>query len=311
MYSIPDGVYPVMLTPFNDDLSIDYQGVEGLMAYYRRSGCEGIFAICASSEMDALTLEEKVELSKFITDRKGDMTIVTSGHSSVSYEGQLEEMNALAETGIDAQIFIVSRLTRRYGKEGEYAAEAMLENTQRLVEDLSSDLPLGIYERPGEGNMPVPAEVIRYCVQTGRFVFLKDTTCTVEGMRDKLEWTKGSGFKLYNANTTFLYETLKMGAAGYSGTCANHHADLFVWLCKNWQKHPEAAQRLSYYLGVLGQATSTGYRASAKYYLNKYETPMHVHCRDSNKRLTDQVIYLQDGIRYMQEELRDWLAALD
>ena len=315
--TIPNGVYPVMLTPFTPDFKIDYKAVEGLIEFYRKSGCEGIFAICASSEMDALTLKERVELAEFIAKRKGNMTIVCSGHVSLSHEMQVEELSALAQTGIDAQILIVSRLTAVGDKQGNYAdesaavrAEIMLENVKRLMDEVKSDLPFGFYERPGEGNIAIPEAVLKYCVEDGRFVFLKDTTCTIEGMQKKLDITKGSNFKLFNANTTFLYETLKIGAAGYSGTCANFHPDLFVWLCKNWEKHPKEAERLSYYLGVLGQATSNGYRLSAKYYLDKYETPMNVINRDAKNVLAEQCLYLQEGMRQVQEDLRAWLKTI-
>ena len=47
--------------------------------------------------------------------------------------------------------------------------------------------------------------------------------------------------KLYNANTSTLLESMKYGAAGYSGVMANFHPALYAWLLENWEKEPEKA----------------------------------------------------------------------
>ena len=55
---------------------------------------------------------------------------------------------------------------------------------------------------------------------------------------------KGSNMKLYNANTSTLLESMKYGAAGYSGVMANFHPALYAWLLENWEKEPEKAEYL-------------------------------------------------------------------
>ena len=54
----PGGVWPVMLTPFTEDGRIDYNALEHLVNWYIDKGCDGLFAVCQSSEMYYLTLEE-------------------------------------------------------------------------------------------------------------------------------------------------------------------------------------------------------------------------------------------------------------
>ena len=57
--SIPNGVYPTMLTPFTADNKIDYNAVEQLIDWYCKKGVDGIFAICQSSEIFFLSFEER------------------------------------------------------------------------------------------------------------------------------------------------------------------------------------------------------------------------------------------------------------
>jgi Dihydrodipicolinate synthase/N-acetylneuraminate lyase len=45
------GVWPVMLTPFDDNREIDWESLKKLIDWYIRAGVDGLFANCQSSEM--------------------------------------------------------------------------------------------------------------------------------------------------------------------------------------------------------------------------------------------------------------------
>ena len=51
MRSIPNGVYPTMITPYTDDNKLDFGAVEALLQWYDHNGIQGVFAVCQSSEM--------------------------------------------------------------------------------------------------------------------------------------------------------------------------------------------------------------------------------------------------------------------
>ena len=112
MKTFPKGAYPAMITPFHEDGSIDYPAVNELLRWYERMNCSGVLALCASSETETLSLEERVELTKYIVEHKGNLIIIASGHVSTSLEDQLTELNAMAETGIDGLCLIVGLLNQ-------------------------------------------------------------------------------------------------------------------------------------------------------------------------------------------------------
>ena len=58
-----------------------------------------------------------------------------------------------------------------------------------------------------------------------------------------------------------------MGCAGYSGVMANFHADLYVWLCKNFEKEPERAQIMMNYLGAASTIECQVYPVNSKYHM--------------------------------------------
>ena len=44
-----NGAYPTMITPYNQDGSIDFETAKKYVHFYHDAGCAGIFAICQSS----------------------------------------------------------------------------------------------------------------------------------------------------------------------------------------------------------------------------------------------------------------------
>lgn len=59
-----NGIVPVMLTPFAADERIDYPVLAKLIDWYLEKGVDALFAVCQSSEMQFLSLEERVELAR-------------------------------------------------------------------------------------------------------------------------------------------------------------------------------------------------------------------------------------------------------
>ena len=54
----PNGMWPVMLTPLQQNGDVDYPALEELINWYIKEGSSGLFAVCQSSEMFYLSMEE-------------------------------------------------------------------------------------------------------------------------------------------------------------------------------------------------------------------------------------------------------------
>ena len=50
-FAIHEGVWPVMITPWKENNTPDFKALEALTNWYVEKGCDGIFAVCQSSEM--------------------------------------------------------------------------------------------------------------------------------------------------------------------------------------------------------------------------------------------------------------------
>lgn len=261
--SIPNGVYPTMLTPFTADNKVDYNAVEQLIAWYCDKGVDGIFAICQSSEIFFLSFEERYELLKFIVEHAPkSISVVASGHTADDIPTQLEQAKRFCELGIDGYVFISNRLAAKDEDDSVF-----MRNVDVFMRELP-DVSFGIYECPYPYKRLMTPETLGELARTGRFTFLKDTCCDPEQIRAKLDAVKGTGLKIFNANSATLLETLKMGCAGFSGVMANFHPEIYAWLCKNYEKEPAKAELVQAAVGFMSVAERQVYPINAKYYLS-------------------------------------------
>ena len=106
---------------------------------------------------------------------------------------------------------------------------------------------------------------MKWCADSKRFFFIKDTSCNLENIKQKLEAIQGSTIKLFNANSSTLLETLQMGASGFSGVMANFHTDLYVWLCKNYKTDSKKSRILADFLTISSLIERQVYPVNAKY----------------------------------------------
>ncbi len=269
------GVYPTMITPYDKSGKVDFTALDALVEWYWNCGCDGIFADCQSSEILFLSLDERVKILRAVLKKTNElaardparerMMIVASGHVSDKFEDQVAELNAIAAEGPDAIILISNRMDI-----ANTTDEAWIADTERLIAQLPSDMPLGVYECPKPYKRLLSEKMLRYCVESGRFYFVKDTCCDADLIAKRLEICKGSHLRIFNANAQTLLQCLKDGAHGYCGVMANFHPDLYVKLMKSDYASREASL-LQDVLGLAAMIENLTYPCCAKYHLDRHE----------------------------------------
>ena len=274
MGELADGVWPVMLTPFQDDGRLDDHGVDALTDWYMGNGVAGLFAVCLSSEMYALTEAERLGLAARAVRRTGGrLPVVAAGTFSGPVAVQAECARRLAETGVAAVVLIVNQLAAAAEADAVWQArvEQFLEQTDGI--------PLGLYECPLPYHRRMTPELLAWTAATGRFVWMKDTCCDVAMERAKIVACQGTPLRWFNAHAPSLLASLEAGGDGFSGIAANLYPQLFAWLCANHRQRPDESQRLQRFLSVADTVVRHRYPASAKRYLGMLGLPIGTTCR--------------------------------
>ena len=294
--------FTTMITPYLADGSVDYDTAVKYVDWYFENGLDGIFAVCQSSEIFFLSLEERAELNRRVYTRAKELekkygrpfTVVSSGHVSDTLEGQIEELNTIWKTGTDALILITNRLDPN--NEGD---DVFIENGNKLLAALPENVKLGLYECPHPYKRLVTPKILDWCLSTGKFYYMKDTCCDAALIAERCRQLKGSQFKLLNANCQTLLETMRNGGDGYCGIMCNFHPRLYAWLAKNFEQYPEQADLVQGVIGTFG-FTESGlpYPLTAKYHMTLCGIPTENIAR--NRRAEELTDYARSCMKQMK-----------
>lgn len=306
-----DGIVAVMLTPFDAKGAVDAASLSRLVDWYIANGVDVLFAVCQSSEVLHLSLEERVAISRFVVGHAaGRVPVISSGHIGPTREEQLAELTAIAATGPDALVLITNRLDP--DNQGE---AAFRENLDWLLARLPADLPLGLYECPAPYRRLLSESELAYCAGTGRFVIFKDVCCDLGRIERRVRLVAGSPLAIINANGTIALEAMKVGSKGYSGVFTNIHPDLYAWMYRSWRTYPALAEELSAFLAVASVSELMGYPAIAKLYLQKLGTIDTIKCRAIDYDIHERFWWggepILDKIAIASEHYRKVIASLE
>ena len=263
-----EGIVPVMITPFTEAGEIDYAGLERLIEWYIAKGSDALFAVCQSSEMAFLSLAEREALAKFVVRQAaGRVPVVVSGHVSDDPHGQLEELLVAANSGADGVVLVTNHLDPK-----NRGTAALRGNLQWLLDQLPKDLPLGLYECPAPYRRLLSDDELKFCIDSGRFVLLKDVSCDLPTVKRRVALAAGTPFAILNANAAIAYDAMKAGSRGFNGVFTNFHPDLYKWLYTSGTKHPELADEVATFLVLAALSEAFGYPVLAKMYHQRIGT---------------------------------------
>ena len=80
-------IFTTMITPYRADGSLDLDTARRYVDWYFENGLTGIFAVCQSSEIFYLSLEEKVALNRTVYTRAKELEKKHGRHFTVISSG--------------------------------------------------------------------------------------------------------------------------------------------------------------------------------------------------------------------------------
>lgn len=294
--------FATMITPFRSNGEVDLEAAIRYVDYYFENGLTGIFSVCQSGEIFFLSLEERVRLNKAVYSRAKELerqsgrgfTVVSSGHVSESLEDQVRELNAICDSGTDSLILITNRLDIH--NEGD---AVFLSNAERLLKHLPENVSLGLYECPYPYKRLVSPEILKWCISTGRFTYMKDTCCDIATLKERCELVRGSRLKILNANCQTLLKSMYDGADGYCGIMCNFHPRLYSALCEKFERDPKKAELIQSIIGTFGFIEAgLPYPLTAKYSMTLNGIPTELSARSIKSELMTE--YAKHCVRQMK-----------
>ena len=248
-----DGIYSLMLTPFNEDRSIDYDTYEKYADWQVEQGVDHLFAVCGSSEMTLLSLEERLKLATLTVKHKGNTTVVATANIEATKEENLEEVKKMEQTGVDGIVLT----TKGFGDDDDKLVSYIRELAS------SNTLHVFLYEFPGFQPHLMCVKAYGELTKDGLIWGIKDTTCTMEGIQSKID-NKGDS-TIIQANMPYLWDAYVAGARGVMATPTSCGGAFFQRFHEAFVAGDMALAEQRYNeIILLDNAIDSGFCASAK-----------------------------------------------
>ncbi|MEG3656800.1 dihydrodipicolinate synthase family protein [Arenibacter palladensis] len=260
------GLWPVMLTPFEESGEVDVQALEHLTEFYIEAGSDGLFANCLSSEMFQLSNEERYLITKTVVKKTaGRIPVITTGSFSNNMDLCTEFVKKIHDTGVHGVVISTNQPCDEFASEDEFRTK------MEYLINKTGNIPLGLYECPVPYKRLISPGLLKWLSEFDRFVYHKDTSCDMEQISKKLLATMGTSLGIYNAHVPTGLNSLVQGARGLSPIAANFYPELFTYLLKYHDDSTKSAdiQVLNEYLDMMDTIIHINYPISAKLFLQK------------------------------------------
>ena len=258
------GIYSLLLTPFKEDKSIDYDVYAQYVEWQASRGSHHLFSVCGSAEMTCLSIEERIKCAEIAVKHACGTEIVATANLEKTWQNQVEEVKRMEQTGVDGLVFV----TRGVGDDDDQLVNYLSELAEYTT------LPILLYEFPGFNPHCMSGEAYGKLVANGKFKGIKDTTCSLELIKEKIA-VQGESAVL-QANIPYLFDAYVAGARGVCATPTSCGANLFRKMYDEFfvEKDIQKARETYNEIILLDNCIDSGFNASAKYLVQLQGIPM-------------------------------------
>ena len=284
------GAWPTIITPYDDNLTIDTSAYHTMIEWYIARGVGGIYANCLSSEMYLLDDHEQLSLvTEAVKAAQGRIPVAATGNSGKhcqdkDIEQHITFCRRVADAGADIVMLTVPSF---------YHTDADLERYYLTIAE-KVNAPLGLYECPVPRPYHLGVDLVQTLAQTGRFVAFKETSCDFAKIKSLLDVTADTPLALLQANTPYLLEFIKAGGTGTMSIAATWLPDLVAAIIAQGQANDPDAERLHSALCAMEMAQRVIHPQGTKYLLGKRGLPVTSRSRHPASPLTPEVIHSLD-----------------
>jgi 4-hydroxy-tetrahydrodipicolinate synthase len=203
-----------IITPFNEDGSVDFETLEKLIHWQIESGSHGISVTGTTGEPSSLTVEERIQVIERAAKAVNGRVPFIPGTGSTNHAETLYLTQKAQEIeGVDAVLIIVPY----YNRPSQHA----LYKHFKTVADATPDLPIILYNIPGRTAVNLEVKTLAKLNQDcPNIIGVKESNKDFEHI-NRVLLECGRDFLLYSGIELLCYPMLAIGGAGYISATAN------------------------------------------------------------------------------------------
>jgi 4-hydroxy-tetrahydrodipicolinate synthase len=234
------GVIVPIITPFRDDLSIDWDGLGDLVDHYVEDiGSDGIVPCGTTGESPTLSHKEHADVIRAVVNHTKRRVPVIASTGSNSTREAIDLTQTARELGADATL----QVGPYYNKPTQ---QGLFQHFQTIAQ--AAGLPMVIYNIPGRTSRNIePQTIIRLWREVPQVVGLKDSSGDLHQAMEIYRGTDPATFKIYSGEDIMTFSLVCHGAAGAIAAVAHVVGKEVKAMCKAvWEGRVAEARAIHY-----------------------------------------------------------------
>lgn len=205
------GSIVALITPFNEDGSVNYNKLRELVDWHIDEGTDSILALGTTAETPTLTLSEEDEIAGTVIEQAAGRVPIIVGSGSNNTMVAMEQSIKYEKMGADALLVI----TPYYNK----TTKAGMVNHFTQIAD-AVHTPIYVYNVPGRTGISLTYEALAEISKHKNIVGIKEASGDMS-LVCKFSKLINENFNVYSGNDDINIPLMSMGGAGVISVLAN------------------------------------------------------------------------------------------
>ena len=212
VHNIFKGLGIALITPFQEDGSVDYKALMRLVEYQLDNGADFFCILATTGETPTLTTEEKQKIKDLVVSLVGGRVPILMGCGGYNTAAIIEELQTRDFQGIDG-ILSVCPYYNKPSQEGLYQHFKAIAS--------ATSLPVVLYNVPGRTGVNMKAETtVRLARDCQNIVAIKEASGNLEQV-DEIIKNKPKDFDVISGDDALTFPMVSCGAVGVISVIGN------------------------------------------------------------------------------------------
>jgi len=227
-----EGSWPALVTPFNDDDTVNYDMLRKLVGFHAENHSTGVLLMGSTGEAILLNQEERKKIIDTVIDEANDKIPVMIGVAAMTTKQSIENAKYAKEAGATAGLIVQPP----YIKPSQNALYHYFKDIGDAV-----DMPFVIYNNPERCGVNVEPETIAKLAQHRNFVAIKEAGPNPYGVMRTVELTRGK-FNVLCCDCAFyalIPVVMSSGGKGTSNVTGSLCPREIAVISKPWENYDD------------------------------------------------------------------------
>ena len=240
--SIFTGAGVAIITPMNEDGTVNYAKLEEILEFQIAGHTDAIIICGTTGEASTLSDEEHLECIRFTCEKVNKRIPVIAGTGSNCTESAVYLSKEAEKAGVDGLLLV----TPYYNKATQNGLKAHYKAIASQVK-----VPIILYNVPSRtGTRIQPQTIVDLCREVPNIVAVKDATGDISEVAELMHLADGD-VDVYSGNDDQIVPILSLGGKGVISVTANVIPDEMHDLCEAYFNH-ETEKARDLQINILG-----------------------------------------------------------